>query len=163
MSSLEERVEELERRIALLEANTAVSTALDGTVSTECVPPSTSLISIAVSNKRYDPANPNLGSFEDHIWFDCAYTLSKDAKPTRALKGTLEFADLFGEIRFRIQITLNEPLTPGKPLAQPGIGFAYNSFLADHQWLLETDLKNMRCSFRVLNALYTDGMSESFT
>jgi len=162
MNSLEERVAELERRLSLLEARAAASAPSVGAAFAEQPIPLASLIAVTISNKRYDPANPSLGSFEDHVWFDCAYTLSTDAKPTRAVKGTLEFADLFGEIRFRIQITLNESLTPGKSLAQPGIGFSYNQFLPEHQWILGTDLKDMRCSFSVLNALYTDGLTESF-
>jgi hypothetical protein len=160
MSNLEERVAELERRMALLETRNAESAASVEANSPECPTPVTSLISITVSNKRHDPANPDLDSFEDHIWFDCAYTLSRDAKPTRAVKGVLEFADLFGEVRFRIQTTLNDPLTPGEPLVRSGIGFSYNQFLDEHQWMLVTDLKDMRCSFVVSNVLYGDGTSQ---
>jgi hypothetical protein len=89
------------------------------------------------------------------------FTLSKDAKPTRAAKWVLEFADLFGEVRFQLRTTLNDPLTLGKAYVQSGIGFAYNEFMDDHQWMLVTDLRDMRCSFQLLNVLYRDGTKES--
>ena len=162
MSSLEERMADLEKRVALLEARDTVSGAPAAPHVPELTAPKTPFVSVTISNKRYDPVNPGLGSYEDHIWFDCVYALSKDAKPTRAVKGALEFADLFGEVRFRLQTTLNEPLTPGKSISQPGIGFTYNQFLGEHQWMLGTDLKDIKVTFRVMSALYNDGTTESF-
>lgn len=155
MSSIEERLADVERRLALLEAqNLPPVTSSPRQTSS---PASDSLVALNVSNKRFDA-----GDYEEHIWFDCIYTLSKSAKPIRAVKGALEFADLFGEVKFRIQVTVNEPLTPGKPLAQPGIGFTYNQFMAEHQWMLSTNLADMRYSFKALNAIYTDGTAEAF-
>jgi len=74
---------------------------------------SNSLVSVMVSNKRLDSE-----SFQDSIRFDCTYTLARDAKPTRAVKGLLVFSDLFDEVKFKVQITLDQPLMPGKPTGQ---------------------------------------------
>lgn len=158
MTDIEHRLEDLERRISRLESgdSTQNKSAVTPTSSTE------ELISVEVKNKRYDPENSALGKFEDHIWFDCHYTLSVTSKPTRAVKGLLEFSDLFGEVNFRINITLNDPLEPGKRIIQEGIGFNYNQFIEEHQWILGTDLKDMKVSFKVLHAIFSDGTSEAF-
>lgn len=83
-------------------------------------------------------------------------------KPTRAVKGLLEFTDLFGEVKFRIGLTLNERLEPGRPFTQRGIGFEYNQFMAEHQWMRGTDKADMKVLFRVTNILYADGTAETF-
>lgn len=161
MSSVEERLAQLELRVAQLEGHRQVPDSPSPEPNASA--PLGRLVSVTITNKRYDPANSDLGTYEDHIWFDCAYTLAAESVPTRAVKGTLEFADLFGEIRFRLNTTLNEPLMPKVPLRQPGIGFTYNQFIAEHQWMLVTKLDDMKCSFRVFEALYSDGTSRAFT
>lgn len=164
MKSIEERLVDIEQRLALLEAGSKV-VAPAATEQSE-VPrvgmTAGQLIRLVVSNKRYAPSNPSLGTYEDHIWFDCSYTLSTDSKPTRAVKGLLEFADLFGDVQFRLNATLNEPLSPGRTLDQPGIGFAYNQFMGEHQWMMVTALTDMKVSFRPMSILFSDGKSESF-
>jgi hypothetical protein len=162
MSNLEARLADIERRLAALEARDRVEPRPVGSQSPEQPPRKEPLVKLSVSNKRFDPANPALDSYEDHIWFDCIYILSKKSKPTRAIKGVLEFADLFGEVQLRLNTTLNQPLSPGKTVTQPGTGFAYNQFMSEHQWMLATSLADMKCSFKVLNVIYSDGTSESF-
>ncbi|OCX25525.1 hypothetical protein [Pseudomonas graminis] len=161
MSSVEERLAQLELRVAQLEGHRPVPDSPSH--DPDSIAPSGRLVSVTITNKRYDPANSDLGTYEDHIWFDCAYTLAAESVPTRAVKGTLEFADLFGEVRFRLNTTLNESLMPTIPLKQPGIGFTYNQFIADHQWMLVTKLDDMICNFRVSEALYSNGTSKTFT
>jgi len=157
VSDLEERIAEIERRLALLEARDGVQKPAPISHSSPPELPKTPLVALAVSNKRYDQ-----GDYEAHIWFDCIYTLSQVSRPTRAVKGMIEFSDLFGNVKFRIQVTINSPLAPGKPLANPGIGFTYNQFMQDHQWVLATDLNDIKCNFVTANVIYSDGTSESF-
>lgn len=157
MSDLEQKIADIERRLALLEAKhgSPLSEPIAGPPSQELS--GKQLVSLSVSNKRYDH-----GDYEDHIWFDCIYTLSQDSKPTRAVKGVLQFTDLFGDVKFRIQVTINDPMTPGKPLANPGIGFTFNQFMSEHQWMLGANLKDMQFRFVASNAIYSDGTSETF-
>ena len=117
---------------------------------------------VSISNKRYAPQNLNYGQYEDHIWFDVTYMAGALGKPTRALKGLLSFSDLFGEIKFQLNVTLNERLEPGRPFVQNGIGFTYNQFMQDHQWMLSTSKADMKISFLVTNVIYADGSSEEF-
>ena len=118
------------------------------------------LVKVKISQKRFDPSNPNAGTYEDHVWFDCEYVPAALAKATRAVKGLLEFSDHFGEVKFRIQVTVNEPLTPGRSLVQKAIGFTYNQFMEPHQWMLVTKEGDMKCTLRLTNVLYTDGSTE---
>ena len=155
MSSIEQRLADVERRLAQLEASNNPP-SLSNPQQTNAIT-GDPLVALTVSNKRFDASE-----YEEHIWFDCIYTLSRAVKPTRAVKGLLEFADLFGDVKFRIQATVNEPLIPGRPLAQLGIGFTYNQFMSEHQWMLGTNISDMCCSFKLMNALYADGTAETF-
>jgi len=161
MNDLKQRVDELEKRVARLEGNASPRQQLDSENRPAAGDPS-SLIRVRLTNKRYQPQNLDLDQYQDHIWFDCSYLPEKIAKPTRAIKGLLEFADLFGEVKFRIGMTLNDRLEPGRPFSQQGTGFEYNQFLADHQWMLATREVDMRVLFRVTNILYEDGTVETF-
>ncbi len=94
--------------------------------------------------------------------FDISWDTSKLRKPTRAVKGVLVFADLFGEPHFRIRITLDDPLKPGAKFGQTGQGFKYNQFLDDHHWVRSTDLANMNIRFEPEEVIYADGSREKF-
>lgn len=157
MDNLEERIAEIERQLSLLETRDGLQGP--GSTSSALPPelPKKPLVALSVSNKRYDH-----GDYEDHIWFDCTYTLSAASKPTRAVKGTIEFSDLFGDVKFRLLATVNDALSPGKSLVNQGIGFTFNQFMVEHKWMQATDLANMKCSFAVSNVLYSDGTSEAF-
>lgn len=161
MEDLKQRIIELERRVAFLEGggNGASTSSLSGTPN---VNRSASLVQVKVSNKRFAPKNPHYGEYEDHIWFDITYVAGAIMKPTRALKGVLCFADIFGEVKFRINITINESLDPAHPLTQEGIGFTYNQFMPEHQWMLTTQEADMKISFLATNVIYADGTSEEF-
>lgn len=157
MNSLEDRVAEIERRLALLERDRGIQPPAIAAEPNLHGSPKDPLVAISVSKKRFEH-----GDYEEHIWFDCVYILSQNSKPTRAVKGALEFCDLFGDVKFRLQVTINDPMTPGRPLANPGIGFTFNQFIPEHQWMLATDLSNMKCNFVASNAIYIDGTSEAF-
>lgn len=165
MKSIEERLTDIERRLAALEgqADEINLSAAETPSAPPAAEPDSPLIALRVSNKRYAPSNPSAGSYEDHIWFDCTYTLRASSRPTRAVKGLLEFADLFGDVQFRLNVTLNDPLLPDLARDQPGIGFSYNQFMTEHQWMMVTNLTDMKVSFRPMNVIYADGTSESFS
>lgn len=158
MSDIEQRLAELERRVSALEGRPMAA----GQAPTPAPGAKQRLVSVIVSNKRYDPADYTDGNVHNHIWFDCLYTLAADAKPTRAVKGALVFCDLFGEEFFRLSVTITTPLQPGIALANPGIGFQYNEFIASHTWMLSHDLPDMTIRFDANSAIYADGTTEKF-
>lgn len=162
MEDIKQKLAELERRLELLERERASVREATGRKSTSAENRTSSLIRAEVSEKRFAPANSNLGEFEDHIWFTVTYSPDALEKPTRAVKGVLNFTDLFGESKFRINITVNEKLEPGRVLVQEGIGFTYNQFLPEHQWLLGSNEEDVLTEFIVTHVLYVDGTSEKF-
>jgi hypothetical protein len=163
LEAIKVRLNHLEERIARLEAisHTQQEEKPDA-AKIKGRPDPASIIGVRISNKRYQPANLDLSQYQDHIWFDCSYQPNGLTKSTRAVKGFLEFTDLFGEAKFRIGLTLNERLDPGKVRTQVGIGFEYNQFDSSHQWMHGTDLADMKFIFRVTTILYTDGTQENF-
>ena len=78
-------------------------------------------------------------------------------KPARAIKGRVLFNDLFGETRFRLGWTINEPMNPGQVIRTSGEGFEYNQFKDDHQWVVSTAAKDLRVVYEVTSILYADG------
>jgi hypothetical protein len=165
MDPTENRLQELERRVAALELKFKSATPPDS-LSTMSNPEeheaerSLRLVKVEISGKRYDPANPDAGTYEGHIWFDCQYVAAGLDKPARAMKGILTFADHFDEVKFMLNVTINEQLNPGHRLVQNGIGFTYNQFMDSHQWMLVTKERDMKMKFRLSKILYTDGTSE---
>lgn len=114
-------------------------------------------VSPNITNKRFEKYK-----YEDNIWFDITWNASDLKKPTRAVKGILIFADIFGETKLQIKKTINEPLKPNSSMVEKGVGFKYNQFKDSHKWVLSTDLEDMTFRFDVKNIIYKDGSSESF-
>lgn len=114
-----------------------------------------SIILPTLSNKRHSKLQ-----YQDYILWDVSYEAVGLTRPARAIKGVLEFADLFGDVKFEIQVTLNDPLRPGGTTSQKGVGFEFNQFRDTHGWMLTTDLRDMRVFFRVQSILYEDGSTE---
>ncbi|MDB4781954.1 hypothetical protein OAG28_02410, partial [Akkermansiaceae bacterium] len=108
-----------------------------------------------ISNKKLKKAQ-----YDSNIWFDITWNTDNLKKKTRAIKGILIFADIFGDSKFMIGKTINDPLHPLKPHVETGVGFEYNQFKDAHQWMLSTDLKDMTFKFEVTNIIYEDGTTE---
>lgn len=137
----------LKARVALLEARAPAGTGSRHTPADQGA--SRALIGVQVSNKRVD-AN------ERQLWLDCTFRADGLKRRMRAAKGTLEFCDLFGAVILPLQFTLNDRLHPGQALARPGMKFQYNEFMADHQWMLATDLHDMIVRFNVDQIIWED-------
>lgn len=166
-NDFERRLVDLETRVQRLESSTSPTPTTTSTAPHHVAPSAAhrddraiTLVELSVQNKRFQPQNPMAGVYQEAIWFDLVLTLHPEAQPTRAVKGSLEFCDIFGEPRFVLGYTVNDPLQPGQPLRVPGIGFDFNEFLHDHKWMLVTDLNDMLCRFRVQQVMYADGSSE---
>ncbi|MGX9696854.1 hypothetical protein ACWYXK_07735 [Janthinobacterium lividum] len=162
MAEMEERIADLERRLALIEGIISQGDNEATTNKNPALDRAAPLINVNISKKKYSPANPDMGEYEDHIWFNVTYSAGTLNKPTRALKGVLCFSDIFGEIKFRVNVTVNDRIDPGRPFTQEGIGFTYNQFMQEHQWMLVTQESDMKFSFIVKNVIYIDGSSEEF-
>ena len=90
------------------------------------------------------------------------YTATGLDKPARAIKGTLNLQDLFGETKMRIAWTINDPINPGMATIEKGRGFEFNQFRDIHRWVRATDQKDMQATFSVKSILYEDGSRKDF-
>jgi hypothetical protein len=113
-------------------------------------------------NKKYQESDFNRKIYKDFVWFNITWDTSNLKKPTRAIKGFLIFGDIFGEPRFRLRYTINDPLIPGKDHTDRGVGFEYNQFNDSHYWVRSTELKDMTFSFEITNIIYKDGTRKEF-
>jgi hypothetical protein len=162
VEDLKQKIAELEKRLEIVESALFSSGKNVAPPEIPMTNRPSSLIKINISKKKYSPVNLDMGQFEEHIWFNITYLAGTLDKPTRAIKGALCFSDVFGETKFRLNVTLNERLDPNRPLLQEGIGFTYNQFIPEHQWMLATQEQDMKFSFIVTNVIYADGSSEEF-
>jgi hypothetical protein len=117
---------------------------------------SSSRIHLTLSNKKFQQSDFSRGIYEDAIWFDINWDTSGLLRKTRAVKGVLVIGDVFGEPQFRLNMTINDPLTPGKSYTQHGVGFDYNQFTGSHKWFRVTDLEDMTFCFEVKDIIYSD-------
>lgn len=159
------RVDALELRVVQLEqaapgSTSAPSSTAGVSLPRQAAPPTRNVLGVEVRNKRFDPANINYDKYNDHVWFDCTYRAVELKKSTRAVKGVLRFCDLFGEPRFNLNVTLNEPIQPNGAVTQKGIGFEFNQFMEDHIWMVNTPVDDMTIRLDVTEVLYSDGEHE---
>ena len=98
----------------------------------------------------------------EYIFFNFGVMGDGLDKPTRAIKGILVLSDLFGEAKFKLKWTINEPLTPGVEQFIKGVGFKYNQFKDDHNWVRTEDLKDIKASYIVRSIIYQDGSKMEF-
>ena len=136
------------------------STLQTGTTQTKSAPRpvlQNELISVRLLNKRVVKEK-----YGEGIYFDFEYTGEKLKQATRAIKGSLNFNDLFGETKMSLSATIDKTLSQGQSVAESGKGFKYNQFLSEHHWMRDTDLSNMTATFTVKSILYDDGTREDF-
>lgn len=115
------------------------------------------IIQTTLRSKRFAEQN-----YQDFIFFDLEHRAIGLDKPARAVKGVLELQDLFGDTQFRMPWSIDEPLTPSGIVIERGMGFKYNQFMDEHNWVKQTDLSNMRAKFVVRSILYLDGSRLDF-
>ena len=118
--------------------------------------PVPALLTPTLSNKRFQKSDFSKGILEDAVWFDVTWDTSRLKRKTRAVKGALVIGDIFGETKFRLKWTINEPLAPGVSYEEKGVGFGFNQFTGSHKWVRNTDLKDMTFSFEVDEIIYQD-------
>lgn len=125
--------------------------------ATRRVLPQDEILKVRIINKRFTEQK-----YQKYIFFDIEFLADKLFKPARAIKGTLNLNDLFGERVMGIGWTVDRPTNPGESLTESGQGFQYNQFMEKHQWVNTTDLSNMTATFTVESILYQDGTREDF-
>lgn len=158
---LEERVADLERRIQLLEKALAASAMpVQGKAKAPIEPPKKDgefRVAVTLKNKRFNDERLNKA-----IYWDAEYDFSTLPNDTRAMKGVLEFCDLFGEPKLIVRNTLNDPIQKASKYSESGQGIEYNQFMDTHKWLRATEINDMKVFFRVQQIIYADGTTAEF-
>lgn len=110
------------------------------------------IVSVRILNKKHSEQ-----SYQEFIFFDLEFTAVGLDRPSRAIKGTLNINDLFGERKLGVGWTIDLPMKPGGTVTEKGAGFKYNQFTSSHQWVRSTKLADMAATFTVSSILYEDG------
>lgn len=123
---------------------------------------STNILKPTLSNKRIQEMDVRNRIYKSAIWFDITWDTANLPKATRAVKGILIMADLFGDEKNRIKWTINDSLTPNGSFSEAGVGFEYNQFRSSHEWVRQTNFSDMTFKYQVKSIIYQDGTSEEF-
>jgi hypothetical protein len=155
-ASLTERIGRLEARVAKLESVCGVPAPAPAPAPVAApATPRSLVVPVTVSNKKYTAAAQAGG--QDNIWFDARYDFKKLPRKARAIKGTLVFEDLFGQVMLRVNSTVTEEVGPGGEVRERGIGFVFDKKNDAHRWMRDTEIKDMKVSFKVDQILWADG------
>ena len=122
-----------------------------------------SAISAKLIGKKFRGADFSSGRVQDFLNLQLEFKAEGLKKPARAVKGVVVFSDLFEEEKLRISWTLDDPLSPGQVVRHLDSGIRPNQFMADHQWLRNTETEDIAVTFRVRNILYADGTKWSYS
>ena len=156
-ADLTARVADLEKRVATLEQFHKAPAAAAAPLAEGRPAAGEFLVPIVITNKRFDNSQ-----IQNYVWWDATYDFAKLPKAARAIKGIVEFCDLFDAPKFQINVTITDPVPAGGKHRAEGVGFRYNQFMAPHQWMLSTNLEDMHVVFRVKQVIYADGTRAEF-
>lgn len=99
--------------------------------------------------------------YQEFIFFKFDVVATGLDKKARAIKGVMNFNDLFGETMMMVNWTVDEPISPGGTISLEG-GFKYNQFIENNRWVASTDKEDMNATYTVQSILYEDGTRKDF-
>jgi hypothetical protein len=114
-------------------------------------------ITVKLLKKEFRPSDSSAGRFEAFLNLQLAFAAKGIKKPTRAIKGSVAFTDLFDEVMLRIGWTLDDPMIPNQTLKYLDQGIKLNQFNKKHQWLKNTDAEDMKVRYEINQIIYADG------
>jgi len=114
------------------------------------------IINVEIISKELTKAD-----YQEFVFFKLNVSAPGLEKNARAIKGIMNFQDLFGETMMKINWTIDEPISAGGDIILEG-GFKYNQFLNDNRWVAATDKNNMKAVYTVRSILYEDGTKVNF-
>jgi hypothetical protein len=158
----EERIAQLEARVAELEAFLAAALGYGSEPAEEPVAAGSLVLPVAVTRKHFQGKDPAHGRWEDWLDFDVEYETALLEKPATAIRGTLVFSDSFGRERFEMPTEITDAIEPGRKTRQKGLRFKYNQFRDEHQWMNSTDPAKMQVALRISTVLFRDGSTATY-
>lgn len=123
------------------------------------------IVPVTIQNKRFYPRGLGRRGEDpppDRIVWDSYFNFSHLEKPARAIKGTLEVTDLFGEVKIRIGVTLYDSVQQLGTHKAPDIAFVYDRSNQSHVWIRTAEEQHLHAVFKVQSILYQDGTRAEF-
>ena len=112
-------------------------------------------LTFTVFDKGFVKSDIMNGIYEDKITFDIAIQ-NKTNKEIRAIKGPLNFYDLFGEELFSANYTQEDVIKPNE-VYKTQISIDYNQFTDGHKTLNNKSLKDLKFEYVPEKIIFTDG------
>jgi hypothetical protein len=139
---------------------TLEDTPVPKATTTATMPPEQAQMAASVEVRLQDmqvlPIDYDASRYQQEIQITLVYrNLGK--KDIRAFTGVTTFADVFDRPKKTINLTVDEPLAAGQTTTDSGRIYKPNQFMADDQWLLTTDVTNIKFTFRPTSIIFTDG------
>lgn len=109
---------------------------------------------------KSDESNNYANGYSDWITFKFKFT-NNLPKAIKAFKGAAVFADIFGDVWWRIDISQTLELQPQESKIWEG-QMDYNQFIDSHKRAIHTDLKDIFVTFAPDQIYYSDGTKVKF-
>lgn len=112
-------------------------------------------LALTIFDKGFVPSDFRAGRRDDNVTIPAAYE-NTSGKDIRAFRGAVQFADLFGEEIYTMNLTISDPIAVGEKATWAG-QIDYNEFRDDHQALHNKDLDDMNIVWRPASIIFADG------
>jgi hypothetical protein len=114
-------------------------------------------LTVAVTSISFVKANFRRGTYQDTFALRIALK-NNAAKGMNGVKGTVVFADMFGDEIKRVTLSVDDPIPTGEQVIWSG-SLAYNQFMDEDTKLRSTELSKMKISWEPEVYLFADGTS----
>ena len=112
-------------------------------------------LTVALVDKGYHDADVMNGDYQDSITFELAFR-NNGSKPIRAVKGTLDFKNLLGDMIYSANFEHSIDIAPGQSISWDG-SLDFNQYEDSLVQLRDAQLRNIRLDWEPEEVLFSDG------
>jgi hypothetical protein len=163
-ASLEQRVAELERRLAVIETHFAARNSDEGVPGLQAnslgQPNPPAYVSVSLASKRFHKADFTSGDSGDRIDLELLFG-NKTDRAIRAFKSLVRFRDLFDHDILSVGLTYEDGIRPNATARWKG-GIEFNQFQQSHGRLLSINQQDLKVSLTLHAVIFADGTVENF-
>lgn len=113
------------------------------------------VLTVALVDKEFHSADIMNGDYQDLITFELAFR-NNGSKLIRAVKGTLGFKNLLGDMIYSAQFEHSIDVAPGQSISWAG-SLDFNQYNDSLVQLRDTSLRNIRIDWQPEEILFSDG------
>jgi hypothetical protein len=115
-----------------------------------------SSIDIRLLRKKYIPSDYRNGIYDDVVSIELEYE-NKTDREIRAFTGLTVFSDIFDRPFYRVSLTVDNRIPPGKVVVDKGKVIKVNKFSSEDQQLAAKEIENIKFRFEPKSILFSDG------